>query len=289
MAPVNLAVFGAPIEHSRSPELHRAAYARLGLDDWAYGRREVHEAELAEIVHARDESWRGLSLTMPLKGEAFRLAGVRDDESILTGAVNTLLFLPGEDPRGYNTDIAGIAHAVRGVVGESVLPQGGVDILGAGATAASALVASARLGATHVRVFARTPEKAAHLEPIATHLGIDLTVAGFDAFAASARTNLVISTLPGGAESGIMFPAELRARTVLFDVAYSPWPSALASEWVAEGGIVVSGLEMLVRQALVQVRIFVGHDPALPLPDEPAVLAEMYAAVGLRIPVAPTP
>ncbi|WP_030143459.1 shikimate dehydrogenase [Mycetocola saprophilus] len=289
MATTHLAVFGSPIDHSRSPDLHRAAYARLGLEDWDYGRREVGEAELAGILAGLDESWRGLSLTMPLKGESFRIAAERDENAILTGAVNTLLLVPGEAPRGFNTDIAGIADAVRGLVGENPLPRGGVDILGGGATAASALVAAARLGAHAVRVFARTPDRAAHLEPIADALGITLEIRRFDQYVVAADTDLVISTLPGGASSGIVFPADLRARTILFDVAYSPWPSALASEWVAEGGIVVSGLEMLVRQALIQVRIFVGHNPALPLPDEHAVLADMYAAVGLQLPATPTP
>jgi shikimate dehydrogenase len=68
---------------------------------------------------------------------------------------------------------------------------------------------------------------------------------------------------------------------VLFDVAYSPWPTSLASSWYGVGGEVIGGLEMLVLQALVQVRIFVGGHPDLSLEHESEVLAAMRASVGL--------
>jgi shikimate dehydrogenase len=68
---------------------------------------------------------------------------------------------------------------------------------------------------------------------------------------------------------------------VLLDVAYDPWPSPLAAAWLEVGGTVVPGIEMLVNQALVQVRIFVHGDPLRALPTEASVLTAMRRAVGL--------
>src|SRR5690606_23181963 len=94
-----LEVWGDPIAHSRSPQLHAAAYAVLGLD-WEYGRRRVPEAAFDAELASLDGSWRGLSLTMPLKEAARRATDAVDDAARLTGAVNTLLL--GDELRGYN-------------------------------------------------------------------------------------------------------------------------------------------------------------------------------------------
>ncbi|MFT4124143.1 MAG: hypothetical protein QM635_09950, partial [Microbacteriaceae bacterium] len=96
---------------------------------------------------------------------------------------------------------------------------------------------------------------------------------------AAGAPELVASTLPGGAEHALHFPERLRRESVFFEVAYDPWPSLLAANWLEAGGRVVDGLDMLVEQALVQVRIFVAGDPDTVLPDEAEVLAAMRAAV----------
>jgi shikimate dehydrogenase len=81
--------------------------------------------------------------------------------------------------------------------------------------------------------------------------------------------------VPGGADLGVSASEALMQRAMLLDVAYAPWPTALAAQWFAAGGTVVHGLEMLLHQALLQVRIFVAGDPFAELPDEAAVLDVM--------------
>ncbi|MCP2030833.1 shikimate dehydrogenase [Okibacterium sp. HSC-33S16] len=275
-----LAVLGSPIAHSKSPLLHRTAYDLLGLD-WAYGSREVTGAELAPLVADLDASWRGLSLTMPLKGAAFELAGTRDAMAELTGAVNTLRLVGAGPARalfGYNTDVAGITRALEAV---GVVSTPHVHILGGGATAASAVVAAAELGAVSVSVFARTPEKSAPLVDLGRRAGAIVSLHPFSDGTERASPNLVISTLPGGTESPIDYPVDVRTTAALLDVAYSPWPSPLAKIWADAGGTVANGLSMLVHQALVQVRIFLTNDPFQPLDDEEAVLSAMLTSVGL--------
>lgn len=267
-----LAVWGDPIDHSRSPDLHGAAYRALGLH-WEYTCRRVAAADFADTVSTLDDRWRGLSLTMPLKERAFAWAAFKDRAAMLTGGVNTLVLTGRLRGHGFNTDIAGLVAALdeAGLSG-----VGHVRILGAGATAASAVVAAADLGATHVEVIARRAEAARPLRDIATAVGVELTITPFSG--AFANADLTISTLPGGVALDERVSATLaHAGGALFDVAYSPWPSVLAKNWTDAPRI--SGLGMLLHQAVRQVRIFVNEDPLVALPDEAVIVAEMRAAV----------
>ncbi|GAB3599236.1 shikimate dehydrogenase family protein [Microbacterium tumbae] len=266
-----LAVWGDPIAHSKSPALHAAAYEVLGLD-WEYGRRQVSADGFDPVLASLDGSWRGLSLTMPLKEAAFRATDRRDAHAELTGAVNTLLL--GEELRGFNTDVGGIVDALAE---DGVTHAGSMRLLGVGATAASALVAAADLGVDHVDARARRPERAAALQRLGERLGIRVAVHGFDA--PSSAVDLTVATLPGGT----VLPEET-ARTiaasggVLFDAAYAPWPSALATIWPADVRV-VSGLGMLLHQAVRQIRVFLHGDPLRPLEREDDVLTAMRAAL----------
>ncbi|CAH0147891.1 Shikimate dehydrogenase (NADP(+)) [Microbacterium oxydans] len=265
-----LAVWGDPIAHSKSPALHAAAYDVLGLD-WEYERRQVSAAEFAGVLDSLDSSWRGLSLTMPLKEEAFRAAAARDRHAALTGAVNTLLL--GPEIAGFNTDVGGIVDALAEA---DVTDVRSVRILGAGATAASAVVAVAEIGAREVDVRARRPQRAAGLVELGGHLQVAVTC---DALSApTTPVDLTIATLPSGTElDGDLAERLASDGGVLFDAAYAPWPSALASVWGDRP--VISGLGMLLHQAVRQIRVFRHGDPVVELPDEARILAAMRAAL----------
>ncbi|WP_042543529.1 shikimate dehydrogenase family protein [Leucobacter komagatae] len=268
-----LAVLGSPIAHSKSPAIHAAAYEVLGLP-WSYGREELEVPALEGFLAALGDDWRGLSLTMPLKEEAARLAAVTDPVAAESGVVNTLLKLangPAGAPQwaGFNTDVAGLARAIQ----RAGLDASSTVVLGAGATAVSAVLAARSLGAERVAVAARRPEAA---EDIAQRFGGDvsgMTLGDEPGF----TPTLIISTLPGHAGDAAPVPATFLA-VPLFDVAYDPWPSPLALRWDAAGGVAHAGLDMLVEQALVQIRIFVNGDPDVPVADEESVLAAMRAA-----------
>ena len=279
-----LAVLGSPIAHSKSPVLHRAAYEALGLP-WRYEAIEVSTDELPEFIGSRTPEWRGLSLTMPLKRDVLPLLDTRHELVELTGAANTVLFHDNAGDRilkGFNTDVFGITAAL---LGAGIGRVSAVRVLGAGATAASAIVAVAQLGAGRVAVSARTPERMAGLVSLGERLGVDVRGADVGAlnrgFDVGFLPDAVISTMPGGADHDLRFDEATRASSVLLDVAYDPWPSQLALSWLEAGGRVASGLDMLLNQALMQVRIFVLGSPAFELPDEPKVLAAMRAAVAL--------
>jgi shikimate dehydrogenase len=270
-----LAVLGSPIAHSKSPALHEAAYRVLGLD-WEYSAIEVADGGLAVFLDGLDASWRGLSLTMPLKREVLPLLDERSALVEEVGAANTVL-LEGGTRRGFNTDVAGIVGALADA-GVTSLEY--VQVLGAGATAASVLAASAQLGATRVLVSARDPEKARSLEPLAASLGVELTIRPIVMMDGSMIIpSAVISTLPGGSVIDVPYPEPIRADAVLLDVAYEPWPSALAISWAEVGGTVVSGLDMLLHQAVAQVRVFVTGEETGELAHEAEVVAAMRSAI----------
>lgn len=269
-----LAVLGSPIAHSKSPAIHRAAYGVLGLD-WSYDAVDVAGSGLAEFVQSRGSSWRGLSLTMPLKRDILQLLSSREPLVDTVGGANTVLFTD-EGPRGFNTDVQGVVESFR-AVGVASLDY--VQVLGAGATAASVLVAVASMSAGKVLVSARSPEKAQYLVELGERLGVAVVVRGWGIQDRSMiAPDAIISTVPGG-ENDLVFAEQIRQRSVLFDVAYDPWPSTLARAWGEAGGTVISGLDLLINQAVGQVRIFVGGDQAEPLPNEAAVVAAMRSAV----------
>jgi shikimate dehydrogenase len=273
--PRRLAVLGSPIAHSKSPALHRAAYDRLGLADWAYERAEVGAGGLEAFLHGLGPEWRGLSLTMPLKPEALAIADEVERLAERAGAVNTLLLADDGRRLGFNTDIGGIVRALAEADVSAI--RHGV-LVGGGATAASALIAMAELGAASVEVCMRDAARAASVVDLGHALGLVMEVRPIARLAEPTPADLVISTVPGGTELGVA-PADELLDATLLDVAYAPWPTQLASTWLERGGRVAPGLDMLVHQALLQVRIFVMGDPLAALPGEEAVLDVMRRSV----------
>jgi shikimate dehydrogenase len=269
-----LAVLGSPIAHSLSPSIHRAAYGVLGLP-WHYEAIEMTGERLPGFVEALDTTWRGLSLTMPLKRDVLPILTTRHAMVDRVGGANTVL-LDDSGIHGFNTDVRGVVESFRGAGVESLST---VEVLGAGATAASVMVAVAELGGSQVTVVARTPEKAGELVALGEREGMRVSVRPWTTdHHVEDIPDAVISTVPGG-RSDLQFPESVRAGSVLFDVAYDPWPSGLALAWADAGGPVISGIDLLLHQAIGQVRVFVGGDPEVELPEEPGILDAMRAAV----------
>lgn len=265
-----LEVWGDPIDHSLSPALHAAAYRELGWA-WSYGRRRVGESDFAHQLRSLGPEFRGLSLTMPLKRVAHEAAAARDDRADLTSAANTLV-RTDDGWRGFNTDVGGIVAAL-GEQGVTALAR--ARIVGAGATAASALVALGELGAVAVEVVAR---RAAAVEPLARlgeRLGIVVTSAPFDA-SARAAAEATIATLPGGTPiADPVADALADAGGPLMDVVYGHWPTDLSRAWDRAGAPAQNGAAMLLHQAVLQIRAFATGDVVDPLPGEDAVVAVM--------------
>lgn len=263
------AVLGKPIAHSMSPVLHRAAYDALGLSDWCYDLRECAAADLRELVAGLGPTWRGLSLTMPLKEEALLIAVSSSEVARRTGAVNTLL-RRDDGWHGDNTDVHGIREALAdagiraGRVAEAV-------ILGSGATARSALAALADLEVGKVSLVVRRDVRASTVAQARDH-GFEVDIVRIDdAPAAVLGAQLVISTMPAGAGDALAMAMIDRAgdtgsvmrSAVLLDVVYADWPTSLAAIAAAHGARIVPGIEMLIHQGAAQFELMTGRPAPL--------------------------
>ncbi|MEV5507104.1 shikimate dehydrogenase [Streptomyces orinoci] len=252
------AVLGSPIAHSLSPVLHRAAYAALGLTDWTYERFEVDEAALPGFLDRLDDSWAGLSLTMPLKRAVIGLLDEVSATAAAVEAVNTVVFTGDGRRVGDNTDIPGLVAALRE---HGIGEVDSAAVLGAGATASSALAALARVCTGEVTAYVRGAERAAQMRGWGERLGVAVRTADWSRAAEALDAPLVIATTPAGATDALAGAVPERPGT-LFDVLYEPWPTPLATAWAARGGSVLGGLDLLVHQAVLQVERMTGRAPA---------------------------
>ncbi|MFE9663383.1 MULTISPECIES: shikimate dehydrogenase [unclassified Streptomyces] len=252
------AVLGSPIAHSLSPVLHRAAYAELGLADWSYERFEVDEAALPDFLAGLGPEWAGLSLTMPLKRAVIPLLDSVSETAASVEAVNTVVLTEDGRRTGDNTDVPGMVAALREHGVESVESAA---VLGAGATASSALAALARICTGEITAYVRSAARAAEMRQWGERLGVEVRTADWADAARALHAPLVIATTPAGTTDALAAALPERVAT-LFDVLYEPWPTALAARWSAYGGAVVSGLDLLVHQAVIQVEQMTGRTPA---------------------------
>ncbi|BCJ74137.1 shikimate 5-dehydrogenase [Catellatospora sp. IY07-71] len=247
------AVLGKPVSHSLSPILHNAGYAAAGLAGWSYTAIECAEDELPALVAGLGPEWAGLSLTMPLKEVGLTVATAVSPVAAAVGAANTLVHQPDGTWRADNTDVPGMVAAL-GEAGISGAAR--VAVLGAGGTARAAVAAAAQLGAESLTVYARRPEAIDELRPVAAAMGVPLTAAGWAAAEECAAADVVISTVPKGVADPLQVP--WRPKTVLFDALYDPWPTPLAAAAQRAGCRIVSGLDLLLNQALGQFEQFTG-------------------------------
>ena len=270
------AVLGSPIKHSLSPVLHGAAYQALDLHGWHYDKIECDEPGLARLVDGMGPEWVGLSLTMPLKRVALTVADEVSPLARAVGAANTLVFPAAGPARGrqaHNTDVAGMVAALQGA-GLTRIEQ--AVILGAGGTAQSALAAVRELGHQSPIVLVRNLARTGELRETAERLQMRPTISDGLFTEPLPAADLVISTLPGGAADPLSSTRWEPGTTVL-DVVYAPWPTPFARSALAAGCPVVSGLTVLLYQAVAQVELMTGH----PGPVE-AMRTALVAAVAAR-------
>jgi shikimate dehydrogenase len=249
------AVLGSPIAHSLSPVLHRAAYAELGLD-WTYEAIEVDGAGLPGFMSGLDESWRGLSLTMPLKRVVLPLLDDLDPWAEVSGAANTVVLDRGR--HGHNTDVPGAVAALK-EGRASGRPFGTAVVLGGGATAGSMLLALSELGCREARLLVRDPTRAADTLAAVERNGHGPVIEVGMLAEPFPDADVLVSTIPAGAQTDSLTAAARRAGTV-FDVLYDPWPTPVAQAALDAGRTVVSGLDLLVHLAALQVALMTGHD-----------------------------
>ncbi len=251
-----LAVLGHPVAHSRSPAMQTAALVELGLSgEWSYSAIDVAPDELeSRVREMTKEGFAGANVTVPHKGAALALADSLSETAREIGAANTLSF-NGDEIHADNTDAQGLLDALPGpAAGKRTL------VLGAGGAARAAVWALAREGA-EVAVWNRTTLRAEHLcEELGGVATESPDQGGFE---------LIVNTTAAGlrgedpfAELPLEAAAFLPGQTIV-DLVYGERPSRLLAAAEAAGANVVDGIEILVRQGALSLRIWTGREPSL--------------------------
>lgn len=250
------AVLGKPIAHSLSPVIHTAGYAAAGLTGWSYTRIECAAAELPDLVAGLGLEWAGLSVTMPGKEAALAVAAEASPVAAAVGAANTLVRRPDGSWYADNTDVAGMVQVLTDA---GVSAGAAVTVLGAGGTARAALAAAAQLACSSVVVVARRAEAVEDLRPVAEAVGVVLSAGAWaDAPRHLSAAEVVVSTVPKGVADPLAAAVAWRPGAVFFDALYDPWPTPMAAAAAAAGLRVVSGLDLLLAQAVGQFEQFTG-------------------------------
>lgn len=259
--------------------LHNAAYEFLALKGWRYERQEVEEGNLAEFIAQvkADATWRGFSITMPLKQAVLQYLDHVDPLALATQAVNTVVIAreatsgaqlarpqtDGTRLLGYNTDVQGIIKALETYTSQPRTYTRAL-ILGTGATSRSAQAAAAQMGITEVRIAGRSG-------------GFDVNIKDTRALnAAITHADCVISTLPWTPAEEILplIDAQALRGKPLLECAF---PQVLPSS--------ISGEIMLVHQAILQVELMSGVrlDPAQQAELAQAMLDALHATATTSI------
>ncbi|MCW3064256.1 MAG: aroE [Solirubrobacterales bacterium] len=251
-----LGVLGWPVAHSRSPAMHEAALAAAGLSGWSYQKLPVPPELLAETVRALPGArFFGANVTIPHKEAALGLASEATGPAREIGASNMLTFTDGAI-RADNTDAPGLIAALP------IEPAGRTAlVLGAGGSARAVVWALTHAGAAEVRVWNRTPERAAKL---AGELGaravtaaapadilVNCTAAGLD------TTGPQLKHLPLHAD-------HLSGYACVVDLVYRPGGTELVAHARRRDLLVVDGLDVLVHQGALSFERWTG----LPAPLE---------------------
>lgn len=251
-----LAVLGHPVAHSRSPAMHNAALAELGLgDEWRYEAIDLAPDGFERRVRGMEgEGFVGANVTVPHKSAALSLADTLSETAREIGAANTLSFEAGEI-RADNTDAQGLLDALPSSPGDRR-----ALVLGAGGAARAVVWALGREGA-QVDVWNRTAQRAEHL---CEELGGAPTEApDQDAY------ELIVNTSAAGLRGEDPFAelpleeAGFAAGQTVVDLVYGERPSPLLAAADGAGAVTVDGIEVLVCQGALSLQLWTGREPPL--------------------------
>ncbi len=242
-------VIGWPVEHSRSPAIHNAAFAALDLD-WVYAAFPVRPGEAATAVRgAAALGFGGLNVTMPHKADVATACDELSPAAAALASVNTVEFRADGAVVGHSTDGGGF---LRSLADEGLDPRGRrVLVLGAGGAARAVLAALVDAGAT-VEVAARRAEAARACA--AAIPGVEAVAWPVDA----ADAPVVVNATPVGMGDDPALPVEPVEGQWVVDLVYHPLETPLLATARRVGAHPVGGIGMLVHQAALAFELWTG-------------------------------
>ncbi len=268
--PIRLGIFGWPVAHSKSPQMHEAAARALGIA-LRYERFEVAPEDFSEAVRAKHAAGiDGYNLTVPHKVAIMSLVDEVAPAARAIGAVNTVVRRGGRY-LGDNTDARGFVRSLEDAGVE--LSGANVVVLGAGGAARAAVVGLADAGAAEIRVLSRRPAQSEALcqsLASAVHCGLQaapLGEAGRHFGGASLLVQATSATLesnPGAQAFADSLPIEaLPEGAAVVDMVYKPLETTLLARANARGLPTIDGLGMLLHQGAIAFEMWTGFAPSL--------------------------
>jgi len=265
-----LGVLGWPVAHSRSPAMHNAALAAVGLRDWRYQRLPVPPALLAETVRALGSAgFLGANVTIPHKHAALELATEASPAAREIGAANTLTFAADGTIAAENTDAPGLIAALERLTDMPAHPR--ALVLGAGGSARAVVWALREAGASEISVWNRTPERAQTLArelgvratpvPAAADLLVNCTSVGLQAGDGVQRSATQAEALN---QLGLTFD-QVGSYSYVVDLVYRSGSTQLLAAAQSHGARTVDGLEVLVAQGALSFELWTGRRAPLEL------------------------
>lgn len=264
-------VMGAPVEHSRSPQMHNAALAKARLD-YVYVPFHVRPGDIAHALEGfKALNVVGINVTLPHKAAVLPYLTSISREAALIGAVNTLSFRDGEI-HGENTDAEGFLRALREMEGDDVGHRlfREVVVLGAGGAARAVVVALALAGAKRIVIANRTPTKAVALaeemrtKTDVTMRGMGLTDARVDEAVRNSTLLVNTATSSMDAKAPLLFDdSVLSPHTFVYDIVYTPPVTSVMRAAAERGCKTLGGIGMLVHQGAIAFEKWTGIEPCL--------------------------
>lgn len=243
---MKFAVVGDPVDHSRSPAIHNAAFAALGIEA-EFGFMQVPADKFDRVVHAlQSGELDGVSVTMPHKHNAFEAADELASFAARSGAVNTLIVENGR-LLGHNTDVAGVLYAFHAVQADADAP---ILVLGYGGAAAAALLA---VEGREIYLSGRDEAKA---RVLAERVGVEVEVIPW---ATAVPMATVINATPLGMAGEYLPDGVVERAGALVDMTYGDQRSPAIAHALALGLPTADGLTMLVGQAVEAFELFTGQ------------------------------
>lgn len=260
-------VIGDPIEHSRSPQMHNAAFDKAGLD-YVYVPFHVRPDDLAHAIAGfKAVNVVGINVTLPHKQAVIPYLTSISREAELIGAVNTLTFI-GDEIHGDNTDAPGALRAFEENGSMSVPVGEDVVVLGAGGSARAVVVALALAGVASITIANRTTRKAVSLaEEMQRKIGVPMHGIGLmdtQLPAAIGRSTLLVNTATASMDptQPILISADwLQSNTIVYDIIYTPPVTPLMEAATARGCQTLGGIGMLVHQGAIAFEKWTGVTP----------------------------
>lgn len=244
-------VIGAPIAHSKSPQLHGYWLRKYGIAGH-YVPMEIAHEELEDCLRFLPKlGFRGVNVTIPYKERVLTIADVITDRAALIGAANTLTFRKDGRIQADNTDGYGFIANIRQHQPDWSATTGSAVVLGAGGAARAVISSLLNEAVPNILVANRTRNRA---EMLREHFGARVTVIDWTALGdALSRTNMLVNTTSLGMEGqpALSIPFErLNAKTLVSDIVYTPLETELLAKARAKGCKTVDGIGMLLHQAV---------------------------------------